>query len=162
MIRSEAGAVISRHTLPWVGGLGLAGPMLEADGEGIASGIAMTHVLVVDDELSSRTITARMLLDEGFQVHLAASAKEALHYAANHPEIRIAVVDVVMPEMNGVVLATRLPEVAPACRVILMTGYTPKEVGLGDLIDRFPILFKPFNQAELKAKVLAILRTGDF
>lgn len=152
--------MIAHHTLPW-GGLGLAGPWREKDAEGVASGLAVPHVLVVDDELSSRTITARMLQDEGFQVHVAASGKEALHYAANHPEINVAVVDVVMPEMNGVTLATRLPEVSPACRVILMTGYAPRQVGLGDLIDRFPLLFKPFSQVELKAKVLAILGTGD-
>lgn len=149
------------RTLAWVGGRGLAGPALEKDSEGLASGTAAAHILVVDDESSSRIITARMLQDEGFQVHVVASGKEALRYLATHPEIRLAVVDVVMPEMNGVTLATQMSEAAPACRVILMTGYTPKQVGLGDLIDRFPLLFKPFNQGELKAKVLAVLRIGE-
>jgi CheY-like chemotaxis protein len=161
MIAADGLARISRRALPWGGILGLAAPFLDEGVEGNATSPAILHVLVVDDETSSRTVTARMLRDAGFQVHEAASGKEALKYVIQHPEIRLAVVDIVMPEMNGVTLATQLPNIAPACQVILMTGYTPEGLGLGHLVSRYPLLVKPFDPAELKAKVRDVLRIGD-
>ena len=142
--------------MAWVGSVNLAAPFLEDTGEGSAS--HPLHALVVDDETLSRAVTARMLKVAGFEVHEAASGKEALKVLTDHPDIKLAVVDVVMPEMNGVTLATRLPEMAPACQVILMTGYSPNWLGLADLISRFPLLQKPFSLDQLKAKVQDVLR----
>ena len=154
--------LMHRHrVLPWIGGSGPGIPYLGKDTEGVAANQAVRSALVVDDETLSRTVTGRMLVAEGFQVHEAASGKEALRYIETHPGTMLAVVDIVMPEMDGVTLASRLAEVAPACRIILMTGYAPTQVALGTLIDRFSLLLKPFNQAELKSRILHVFKSGE-
>ena len=64
-----------------------------------------TTVLVVDDSLSSRALLKHILEKLQFNVITASSGKEALSLLANQPDIRLALVDYEMPEMNGYELA---------------------------------------------------------
>jgi CheY-like chemotaxis protein len=102
-----------------------------------------------------------MLRYEGFEVIEAASGKEALATLAANPDIRLAIIDVVMPEMPGTVLASLLPQVAPACGIILMTGYTRDQARLGSSFSAHPVLVKPFTTNQLIKQVVTLLEGGS-
>lgn len=108
-------------------------------------------VLVVDDAGVVRRLAFRVLSEAGFRVFEAASAVEALEVLAMlHGRIDIVLVDVVLPEVNGVDLVRLIRERWDHPAILFMSAY-PAEVlareGLKDL--RVEFLAKPFTRDEL-------------
>ena len=66
------------------------------------------RVLSVDDQEVNRTIVARQLQSQGMQVESAASGKEALAYLRDRERFDVIVLDMQMPEMDGVELAAKI------------------------------------------------------
>lgn len=112
-------------------------------------------VLVVDDERISRHVASRMLRELGLRVLEADGAEEALDVfrIAQRP-IDLILLDVVMPETDGVELAKQILAHRPGQRILFMSAH-PAEVlaehGLQDLEVRF--LAKPYTMDELLSKV---------
>ena len=112
-------------------------------------------VLVVDDERISRHVASRMLRELGLRVLEADGAEEAVDVfrIAQRP-IDLILLDVVMPETDGVELAKQILAHRPGQRILFMSAH-PAEVlaehGLQDLDLRF--LAKPYTMDELLAKV---------
>ncbi|HEY7479801.1 MAG TPA: response regulator [Gemmatimonadales bacterium] len=115
--------------------------------------------LVVDDERVSRHVASRMLRELGMRVLEADGAEEALDVfrISRHP-IDLVLLDVVMPETDGVELADRILAHRPAQRIIFMSAH-PAEVlaehGLHDLDVVF--LAKPYTMDELRSKVRQVM-----
>lgn len=112
-------------------------------------------VLVVDDAGVVRRISFRVLSESGYRVFEAAGAVEALEVLAMLAgHVDLILVDVVMPEVNGVDLVRLIRERWEAPAILFMSAY-PAEVlareGLKDLRVRF--LAKPFTRDELLAAV---------
>ena len=111
--------------------------------------------LVVDDERISRHVASRMLRELGLRVLEADGAEEALDVfrISQHP-IDLVLLDVVMPETDGVELAERILAHRPGQPIVFMSAY-PAEVlsehGLQDLDVIF--LAKPYTMDELLSKV---------
>jgi len=83
----------------------------------------MTHtILVVDDELLELHTIAQMLTKEDFEVITTQTAKDALDIL-NHKNVHIALLDVIMPNLNGIELLTKIKELKPTVAVIMMSGY---------------------------------------
>jgi len=82
------------------------------------------HVLLVDDERIVREVASRLLSDLGYEVTAVASGPEAIEVcrAAERP-VDLAILDWIMPEMNGRECFRKLREVCPGLRAILSTGY---------------------------------------
>lgn len=114
--------------------------------------IPLIHtVLVVDDAGVVRRLTFRVLSESGFRVFEAAGAVEALEVLSMlHGKVDVVLVDVVMPEVNGVDLVRMIRERWSEPNVLFMSAY-PAEVlaseGLKDL--RVQFLAKPFTRDEL-------------
>jgi CheY-like chemotaxis protein len=111
--------------------------------------------LVVDDERISRRVATRMLRELGLRVLEADGAEEALDVfrISQHP-IDLVLLDVVMPETDGVELAEQILAHRPGQRIIFMSAYSAEvlaEHGLQDLEVLF--LAKPYTMEELRAKV---------
>jgi two-component system response regulator AtoC len=82
---------------------------------------ASGHVLVVDDEPSSRSGLAKLLREEGYRVSEAADGVAALGVvAANAPDV--IVTDLRMPNMDGATMLDRLGELHPEVPVIILTA----------------------------------------
>ncbi len=131
--------------------------------EGDRTGLAVDagSVLVVDDDRGVRRLTARMLRSEGYTVMEAESGAEALRMLENDPGIRLLVTDIVMPEMDGLVLADLAMAKIPHLRVVLMTGHAPELTALLDArVSPLPVLLKPFTAQQLLGKVRGTLDTG--
>jgi CheY-like chemotaxis protein len=124
----------------------------ESDRTGLAAGAV--SVLVVDDDRGVRRLTARMLRTGGYKVLEAESGAEALRTLEGDPEVRLLVTDIVMPVMDGLVLADRAVAKLPRLRVVLMTGHAPELTAKLDHRDaRLPVLLKPFTAEQLLGKV---------
>ena len=112
-------------------------------------------VLVVDDAGVVRRLSFRILSGAGYRVFEAASAGEALEVIGMlHGHVDLVLVDVVMPEVNGVDLVRMIRERWSQPAILFMSAY-PAEVlareGLKDL--RVQFLAKPFTRDELLSAV---------
>jgi len=119
---------------------------------------AAATILLVEDEEIVRSLVAEFLADAGYEVLEAAAPSEALELADRIEEIDLLVSDVVMPEMNGRELATRLLERRPGLRVLYISGYTGDVVaGRGVIGEGDAFLQKPFSGTELLRRVAELL-----
>jgi CheY-like chemotaxis protein len=118
---------------------------------------AHESVLVVEDEDALRNVVKRVLAAEGYNVHTAANAAEALLLCADlGSQIDLVVTDVVMPGMSGREMAERLAPLCSTARVIFMSGYTDETIEpYGVLGQHF--LRKPFDIETLAATVRRVL-----
>jgi signal transduction histidine kinase/CheY-like chemotaxis protein len=113
-------------------------------------------ILLVEDESTVRSF-ARIVLERcGYRVLEAGSGPEALALAARHPTaIDLLLTDVVMPEMNGRVLAERLADLRPNLRVLYMSGHTGTALIAPN--NGSQLVQKPFSHGVLAAKVREVL-----
>jgi PAS domain S-box-containing protein len=125
---------------------------------GKADGRGSETVLVVEDEKQVRHITVSMLKARGYRVLEAASCQDALTIATTEDAIDLLVTDVVMPELSGPELATRIRTVHPTIRVLLVSGYSADTVGRHGVDGTAPsFLQKPFTGNQLAKKVRDVL-----
>ena len=108
----------------------------------------MTRLLVVDDEPGIRSIVARWVQANGFDVAQASSAGEALDLMAETPAA-VALCDVNLPDRNGLWLAAQLRRQFPDMALVMTTGYGLN--ALPSTLDSESIgyLTKPFTQDQL-------------
>ncbi len=112
-------------------------------------------VLVVDDERMSRHVASRMLRELGLRVLEADGAEEALDvFRISRQSVDLVLLDVVMPETDGVELARQILARRPGQHILFMSAH-PAEVlaehGLQNLDVSF--LAKPYTMDELLLKV---------
>ena len=117
------------------------------------------RVLVVEDDPSVRSVAARMLARQGYEVALAASAEEALRLAQSSERgFDLVITDVVMPGMDGGELAAELRQRIPHIKVLFTSGFTDDAVVRhGVLHAEVPFLQKPYSVTSLAAKVREVL-----
>ncbi len=119
----------------------------------------MRKILVVDDNAKIVDVLAEYLRAEGFEPHVATDGLEGLRLAEQvRPDL--ALLDVMMPGMDGLELTRRLER--QNIPVILVTARTEEidrliglEVGADDYVT------KPFSPREVVARVKAVLRRFD-
>ncbi len=83
-------------------------------------------ILLVEDDVTVRSLILRVLQSKGYDVVEAADGQDALEKAAAYPpqNINLLLTDVVMPNVNGKKLAQLLLNKHPGLKVIFMSGYT--------------------------------------
>ncbi|HYC30831.1 MAG TPA: response regulator [Gemmatimonadales bacterium] len=116
-------------------------------------------VLVVDDAAIVRRLAFRLLSEAGYRVFEAGGAAEALEVLSMaRGRVELVLIDVVMPEVNGVDLARMVHEETPHLPVVFMSAF-PAEIlvreGLRDPAVRF--MAKPFTREELLHTVAGAL-----
>ncbi len=119
---------------------------------------AARTVLVVDDSPGLCDMARRLLERQGYTVHVAADAAEALQQFEKQPFIDVLLTDVVMPGASGQELTRQLLERYPALRVIYMSGYTDDTIAQhGVLNPGVAFLRKPFTSETLSRKLREVL-----
>src|SRR5215471_14001157 len=102
-------------------------------------------ILVVDDEAQIRNTLRGVLSDEGFDVVEAENGRVALDVLAQQPP-RLAIVDIWMPEMDGIELVQRMRKQAPGVPIIVISGHGTIETAVRVIRDgAFDFLEKPFQ-----------------
>jgi len=116
-------------------------------------------VLVADDEPVVLQLATRSLARHGYEVIPAADGAAAYRAAENREgPIHLALLDVVMPGLDGPALFERLKSIRPEIRVMFMSGYDRERLrGL----PAAPFLAKPFLPRALVERVNGILGNED-
>ncbi|MFZ5891866.1 MAG: PAS domain-containing hybrid sensor histidine kinase/response regulator [Myxococcota bacterium] len=112
-------------------------------------------VLLADDEDTVRAMGQHMLERAGFEVVAASNGREALALFREHrAQVRLVVLDLTMPHLDGEACFRALREIDPDVKVILSSGYNEQEIvgrfagtGLAGFVQ------KPYKLADLLAKV---------
>jgi len=111
-------------------------------------------VLVVEDEPAVRALAKVVLERQGYMVLVAENGAAALDVVTRDPRpIHVLLTDLVMPEMNGRELASRVAVLRPAIKVVFMSGYTADVLTGFDLKAGQAFISKPFSEKALAAKL---------
>lgn len=106
-------------------------------------------ILVVDDDENIRKTIKTILEDEGYIVDLAATGTEAIE-KTQETSYNLALLDIRLPDMEGVELLKRMKEAVPRTRKIMVTGYPSMQNAIAALnknADAY--LVKPVNVEKL-------------
>ena len=125
------------------------------------------RILLMDDDAMILRTTARMIERAGYTVETAADGREAIAKCAEAMKagkpFDAAIFDLTVPGgMGGKEAIGELLKLAPSVRVIVSSGYSSDPV-LSDYVKYgfSGYLAKPFNQQELNASLLRVLKGGD-
>ncbi len=116
------------------------------------------RLLVIEDEEDLTQALARGLRQEGYAVDIALDGLQGLNFALIN-EYDLLILDLNLPEMDGLEVCQRLREARPELLILMLTarnGPLERVVGLDMGADDY--LSKPFLLAELMARVRALLR----
>jgi PAS domain S-box-containing protein len=116
-------------------------------------------ILLVEDSEPLRKLTQSFLESHGFRVLVAQNGEDALQVADRYSgKIHLLVTDVVMPGINGRVLAERLLAERRSMKVLFISGYTDSFIAVHGVLERgMTLLNKPFTEEELTERVREIL-----
>jgi len=120
-------------------------------------------ILLVEDEPDLLEIGAEMIERLGYAVLSAATPGAALDLARAHGgEIRLVITDVVMPEMNGLELVTKVKADLPGMPCLFTSGYTADVIATsGVLNEGVHFIQKPFSMQTLALRIHeALARSG--
>jgi CheY-like chemotaxis protein len=116
---------------------------------------ATGHILLVEDDLAVRTVAARILRRDGYEVAEASTGREAIDvFSKLERPVDLILTDLVLPELGGRALISALAERGPVPPVIFMSGYSAEATGATPV--RGPgeqFLEKPFTADALLARV---------
>jgi DNA-binding NtrC family response regulator len=118
-----------------------------------------TTILVVDDERISRRVAYRILSEEGYRVLEAENAEEALTVLSQaRGHVDLLIVDVVMPDCDGVELGQFVAEEWPDQRILYMSAH-PAQVLVHHGMEwpDVPFLAKPYTRDLILMKVGEVL-----
>jgi len=116
-------------------------------------------ILLVDDDTIIIDVGKQLLEKMGYSVIASSSGEEAVElYKKNYSKINMVILDMIMPDIDGVETYKRLKEVNPGVKVLFSSGYVQTEkfnevIGKG--INGF--IKKPFSMAELKQEINKII-----
>ena len=120
-----------------------------AEAEAVAPKRVARILLVEDDEIM-RSLTRKLLQEQGYIVVEANNGKVALDWAeANPGQIDLLLTDVVMPAMSGPELAERLARSHSGLKVVYMSGYTGELMEASERLKHGILLEKPFTRTAL-------------
>jgi two-component system cell cycle sensor histidine kinase/response regulator CckA len=115
-------------------------------------------ILLAEDEEMVRELAHEVLTAYGYKVLIAANGGAALLICEQQEEpVDLLITDVVMPEMSGLELATRLRKIRPNLKVLYMSGYTDNAVMLQGVQEGENFLQKPFTPFALGERVRTVL-----
>jgi len=128
--------------------------------------MAKGKILVIDDDVIVRGTLTDILRDAGYQVHVAASGGEALEWAAKD-KFDVALVDIKMPDLDGMEMLRALREMDEDLKALVITGYPALETAIQAVrLSAFDYLLKPLDnervlvgvQNALAARHLAVTK----
>ena len=117
-------------------------------------------ILLSEDEPMVRSLSGRVLREQGYTVLEAISGVDAMQLVQRFPDrkIDLLLTDVVMPQMGGKELSEKIKTLKPGVKLLFISGYTDEAVVRQGILDRkIPFLQKPFTPQALASKVREVL-----
>lgn len=119
----------------------------------------MKKVLILEDEENIRSFVVINLQRAGYVTVEAGTGEQALDQLAKHPDIGVAILDIMLPDMDGFEVCRRIRAVNKHMGIMMLTARVQemdKITGLMTGADDY--VTKPFSPAELTARVDALFR----
>jgi two-component system nitrogen regulation response regulator NtrX len=116
------------------------------------------RILVVDDDENIRKVLKTILEDEGYAVDEAEDAKKAIEKSRRNV-YNLALIDIRLPDMEGIELLTRMKDTVPKMRKIIITGYPTLQNAI-EAVNRGAdaYILKPFDMEKVLATIKEQLR----
>ena len=116
-------------------------------------------ILVADDDNELHQVIRSVLLSLGYRVITAVNGEDAFRlYEKHKDEIALALLDIVMPKMNGIDLATRIRQLNSNVAIIFTTGYNKEEtLKAQQQVEKSIVLNKPFLAEQLSEAISQLL-----
>jgi CheY-like chemotaxis protein len=166
-IARQFGGVVTAYSEPGIGStFKLYLPRDTAPAEAAPDPVSATArdhgnelILLVEDDVTLRTLNARILTERGFRVQAFEDGHRALEVADDVLSgASMLLTDVVLPSINGREVAERLHRRAPHLKVLFVSGYTEDSVLRNGILEQgMRFLAKPFGPDDLVARVRAVL-----
>lgn len=119
----------------------------------------MKKVLVLEDEDNIRSFVVINLKRAGYETIEAASGEEALEQLRRNQDIRVAILDIMLPDMDGFEVCRRIRASNAKIGVIMLTARTQEmDKVTGFMTGADDYVTKPFSPAELTARIDALYR----
>lgn len=125
-------------------------------------GATLNRVLIAEDDSVARTLLASTLKKWGYEPIQTTDGQQALAILTEDSAPRIAILDWVMPHLEGVEVCERVRElhpVSPPYMILLTSKSDPADVLKGLAAGAHDFMSKPFDPAELQARLRSGLRT---
>ena len=119
----------------------------------------MKKILVLEDEANIRSFVVINLKRAGYEAIEAGTGEEALQQLKRNPDIKVALLDIMLPDMDGFEVCRRIRAGDNKIGIIMLTARTQemdKVTGLMTGADDY--VTKPFSPAELTARIDALYR----
>ncbi|MCL4456097.1 MAG: sigma-54 dependent transcriptional regulator [Nitrospirae bacterium] len=121
----------------------------------------MNKILVVDDQKTVCYSIQRLLQSEGYDVLTASNGTDALSII-NHKKPDLVIMDVRMPEMDGLEVLGKIKESHPDVQVIMMTAFSTTEKAIQAMkLGAYDYLTKPFDNNGLLIRVNGAIKARD-
>jgi class 3 adenylate cyclase len=122
-----------------------------------------TKILVVDDEVDLEVLIKqkfrRQIRNKDFEFVFAMNGVEALTKLKQHEDIDIVLSDINMPEMDGLTLLSKIPEVSPLVKTVIISAYGDME-NIRSAMNKgaYDFICKPVNFEDLETTILKTIR----
>ena len=119
----------------------------------------MKKVLILEDEVSIRSFVVINLNRAGYEVIEAGTGMEALEKLKEHPDVGVAILDIMLPDIDGFEVCRNIRATDKKIGIIMLTARSQemdKITGLMTGADDY--MTKPFSPAELTARIDALYR----
>jgi two-component system, NtrC family, response regulator AtoC len=121
--------------------------------------MAAASILVADDDAVARELLVEVLTREGYRVRAAAGGAEAIR-AAESEVFDVALIDLRMPDVDGLAVLARIRALDPAPPVFILTAFAAIETTIEAIRQgAYDYLSKPFRVDEIKLAVRRVLET---
>lgn len=119
----------------------------------------MARILIAEDDASMREFLALALRKAGYEVDTREDGLSALDAVKDGASYDLLLADIVMPGMDGIELAKNVSAIAPATKVMFITGFAAVigQTGDTEAIAATRILSKPFHLKDLVDQVERLL-----
>ncbi len=116
-------------------------------------------ILILEDEIGIRSFVSINLKREGYEIIEASTGTEAIEQISNNPDISIALLDVMLPDMSGIDVCKFIRQQFDQIGIIMLTAKGQEEDKLeGFISGADDYMVKPFSIKELLVRVSALIR----
>jgi len=121
------------------------------------TGVMEREYLIVDDEPDLCWVLKNLLTSKGLRCQTAETAQAALALMQGH-RFQLALLDVTLPDMNGLELARRLHQLDPLLRFVIISGYLSTETTAAVRVRAEGPICACINKPFLHEEILGVIR----
>ncbi|MDP2939990.1 MAG: response regulator [Candidatus Omnitrophota bacterium] len=114
-------------------------------------------ILICDDEVGIRE-SLKLILEDNYEAILCDKPEECLTWIKNNPEVKLVLLDIKMPKMDGLITLRQIKSFHPDMKVIMVTGYRAVDTATEAInAGADDYIVKPFDSKDIQERVAKTL-----